>query len=475
MVVLLVLVNVVIYFGVQSDDRRAEAAAYDWYYEAGLAEIELPRYRDWLLEQGERDFVETHEHRLEERGSPWLGRRLADGEFEQALLAGGVIEDDTVQARWRRQHAEFEARLERSTTMAWGLTPVRAEWATWLTHMYLHGGLLHLIGNMIFLAAVGFLVELALGSWLLLGLYTLAGFGGAALFIVANPAQAMPLVGASGAIAGLMGMLAVVYGMQRIRFFYFVGVYFDYVKAPALVLLPLWLGYELYQYIAADERDPVAYSAHIGGLVVGALAATGVRVFTPLVDHDAIGEREREEHLQTDLDEVNEAVRTLDAPTAQRALRRLQQAFPEDPRVWQAAYDVGALQPASEAFHAAAVRILQQPGTDSETAQWVVRIYNDYRERARPRPRLNAATIENVVPILLARGEARAAMPLVNAMLKRPDAFTRPGEMACRLARALSRGGDRERALVYYQHVLKAWPGSDVARVAAQGLGRQRE
>lgn len=473
MVFALLLLNIGIYFGAQIGDRRAEAEAFQWYYESGLAEIELPHYRDWLLERGETEFVDAHEDDLQEPTSPWLGRMLADGAFLQALENGEIIvPDDSGHARWRRLHEGFVSRLEQSRTMSWGLKPADGEPATWVSHMFLHGGVMHLVGNMVFLVAVGFLVEMALGSLMLLGLYLLTGLGAAALFVLLNPGQAVPLVGASGAIAGLMGLLAVIYGRQRIRFFYFIGVYFDYVKAPAIVLLPLWLGYEVYQFAAAGEYAPIAYSAHIGGLVTGAIAATGIRYGTSLVDHGYIREREREETLAAQLEEVRDAVRALRPEAGRPVLQRLQREFPDDARVLQAAWELERLDPASDALHRAAGDILMRPAEDAESRDWILATWRDYRQRARPKPRLSRRAMDRLAEHLLTGGDLDEARALVRPMLRHPAHFPRAAELGGRLAAALERAGRRDQARRWYAEVARACPDTDDGRIAERAVHR---
>ncbi|MDZ7748084.1 MAG: rhomboid family intramembrane serine protease [Halofilum sp. (in: g-proteobacteria)] len=117
----------------------------------------------------------------------------------------------------------------------------------------------------------------------------------------------MPLVGASGAVAGLMGLCGVLYGRRPIRFFYFIGVYADYVKAPALVLLGLWLGKEVFQFLRYSELSNVAYTAHIGGLLTGAAAGAAVRFGTGAVDEAALDEPRATEAFERRLAEANRA------------------------------------------------------------------------------------------------------------------------------------------------------------------------
>lgn len=469
----LLLVNVLVFAVGQRDDAQAQMEAFSWYYDSGLAEIELPHYRDWLVEHGDRSFAAEFGDSLDEPDSPWLPHLLANGAFQQELAHGAIIaEGDDDYPLWQEKRLQFEHRLEESATFRWGLRPFQNEAPTWLTHMFLHGGIMHLVGNMLFLVTVGFLVEIVLGSTVLLAAYLAAGIGAAGLFVAVNASGGMPLVGASGAIAGLMGMLPVVYGRQKIGFFFSIGVYFDYVKAPALILLPAWLGYELFQFYTAHPHEPVAYSAHVGGLLVGAGVASVIRLGTNWIDHDVVGEREHQETFQRDEAEVRQAIARLDPEAGRAALRRLRNGFPGDRRVLQLQYEWARLQPASDEIHQAARAILRLPGEDAATRDWLRRTWNDYRERARPRPRLDAATTERMAAVLLATGELEQAEVLLRPALKQPARFDQPQELLVRLVTALTKAGERQRAYRWYQQIIRLWPDSEAAQRAGKALER---
>jgi len=116
---------------------------------------------------------------------------------------------------------------------------------------------------------LGFTVEKALGPGRYLLAYLLCGVLSGLVFTAFSLGSPVPLVGASGSISGLMGMYVAIYGLQKIRFFYFIGVYFNYFRAPALAVLPVWLGKEIYDYWFAGATG-IAYMAHAGGLIGGA-------------------------------------------------------------------------------------------------------------------------------------------------------------------------------------------------------------
>ena len=150
-----------------------------------------------------------------------------------------------------------------------GLVPADARWLTYLTSMFLHGGIDHLLGNMAFLFVFGFALERAIGLLNYSALYFLGGLVGGILHVLVHADSFVPTIGASGAVSALMGGYLAVYQLRKIRFFYSVLVYFGEFRAPALVILPAWILKEVYGYVYGDQG--IAYWDHIGGLVGGAV------------------------------------------------------------------------------------------------------------------------------------------------------------------------------------------------------------
>lgn len=467
---LLLAANVIVYLGWQLDDPIEMSKVRDQYYGSGLAAIELPRYARWLEAHGGRDFVEAHREGIDQPDSPWLGRLLADATFRARLRSGDIIEPgEPVHDRWRRLRAEFDQRLADTTVWGHGLRPSQVQPADLGTHMFLHGGPMHLLGNMIFLVALGLLIEAALGSLLLAGLYGLAGLGAAGLFIAAHGDSAAPLVGASGAIAGLMGLCGVLYGRRPIRFFYFIGIYFDYVRAPALVLLALWLGKEVVQLLAFADVSNVAYVAHIGGLVTGAVAGTALRFGTGLVDEDALDEPRRVEAFEARIAEAYEHLSALEPERARPLFEQLDREFPNEPRVLDGLFRATRFNPGSEAYHETARRILALDPTD-DLAPMMLEALRDYRTRARPRARLPGSSLARAIDLLLAHGTPGEAEPLVRLALRHPAHFQRIGDQSLRLAHRLAAAGERGRARDLLLEIARRLPGGEAARRAERSL-----
>jgi len=146
-------------------------------------------------------------------------------------------------------------------------------WFTPLTSMFLHGGWFHLIGNMWFLWVFGNNVEDSMGRLRYVVFYLLSGFAAAAAQTLVNPSSIIPMVGASGAISGVMGAYIVLYPRVRVHMLVFLGFFITRVAVPAYLMLGYWLFLQVLGGIPAlaAETGGVAFWAHAGGFLAGAL------------------------------------------------------------------------------------------------------------------------------------------------------------------------------------------------------------
>jgi membrane associated rhomboid family serine protease len=142
-----------------------------------------------------------------------------------------------------------------------------------LTSMFLHGGWLHLIGNMWFLWLFGNNVEDSMGRARYLVFYLLSGLAAAATQTFMNPNSAIPMVGASGAISGVMGAYIVLYPRVRVHMLIFLGFFITRAAVPAYLMLGYWFLLQILGGLPSlgDETGGVAFWAHAGGFLTGAL------------------------------------------------------------------------------------------------------------------------------------------------------------------------------------------------------------
>lgn len=149
-----------------------------------------------------------------------------------------------------------------------------------VTSMFLHGSWLHLGGNMLYLWVFGDNIEDAMGHGRFVVFYLLTGVVAAMVHILVQPSSPVPLVGASGAIAGVLGGYLVLYPRARIQSLLILGWFWRVAELPALLVLSLWFLFELLQAtmtLGGGQVASIAFWAHVGGFAAGALV---VRVFT---------------------------------------------------------------------------------------------------------------------------------------------------------------------------------------------------
>src|SRR5688572_21122318 len=197
-------------------------------------------------------------------------RRLATAAADQRRL-------DELVARWREARA-------RHPLFRHGLVPAAPRPHALLAHLFLHAGWLHLLGNLLILYLSAPFLEEAWGARRFAAFYLAAGLVAGGLYALQHRELDVPLVGASGAVAGVLGAFLLLRGRSRIRFAAFLG-FVGTFTAPAWVMLPLWFLGQLLDALAGDVAGGgggVAYWAHVWGFVFGAVWAAVDRKLRPV-------------------------------------------------------------------------------------------------------------------------------------------------------------------------------------------------
>ena len=195
------------------------------------------------------------------------------------VVTYGLIAACTLVFLWQ---SSLPPRLAQQADLAFGMIPavlfgqatlppsiaVVPAWATMVTSMFLHGGLLHLVGNMLYLWLFGKAVEDALGSGRYLAFYLISGLAAALAQATSGPASEVPMIGASGAIAGLLGAYLVLYPRAQVQVFIWFLIIVRLIAVPAVLLLGLWFLMQVASGLAPGEPG-VAFWAHVGGFIAG--------------------------------------------------------------------------------------------------------------------------------------------------------------------------------------------------------------
>jgi membrane associated rhomboid family serine protease len=413
-----------------------------------------------IVEARGREVVSyLREHPYLELPAP-LDRRVSDSERQQLENARkAIVRAGKMPAEWevqkQQEHfdelvADLYVQIRSSPVHKLGLVPAHPDALHFLTSMFMHGGWLHLIGNMFFLYLTGFFVDDAYGRILYPILYILSGIAAAAVQIVHSPGSESPMVGASGAIAGIMGAFLVRYAKRRIVFLWI--PFFFRIRVPALVYLPFWFFGQVFLSEMSGESSGVAVWAHIGGFIFGFLAALLIAAFgieTKYID-PAI-ERQVGGPENTGLVRAVEAGARGDLPEARRATG---QVLREDPRNLDAlryAYTVALSSNDPGEIGRQASRLLDAyiAASENDPAAYLI------KEAVTAAPQgLSARFLLRAGDFLARRGDGRQALELYDKVVRDfPDdpsvlrALVQSADLA-------ARGGDRFRAQKFLEQAM---------------------
>ncbi len=385
---LLILSCSFVLFFLQSNDDDAFNQSVEFYFSSDLPKLELPAYAkaqgddDSIIEDLKQTIDIEFEHLDYQRQNSlvyFLIQMERDEEFFQKLKNNEIITTTNSSFKnWKTQRRQYEIIKKSSFNAQYSFTPVEHELITFISHQFLHGDTGHLVGNMLFLFLIGYSVEAALGSFLYLICYIITGLGAVTFFWLANPNSAIPLVGASGAISGVMGMYAGIFGMRKVRMFYWIFFYFDYIKAPALIMLPFWVAHEIYQLLTLSGSN-VAYMAHIGGFVTGGVIALILSyAFKHKIDLEyldaSINEESKTQRYQQALNLLGE----LKIPGAISLLTELRNEYPKDNEILSQLFKASSYKPDSPEFHKLIADILSLDDNDPKSLRMINAAFQHY-------------------------------------------------------------------------------------------------
>lgn len=442
--VALIVLNFLVFFLYQGGDAARERKALQAYFESSLPAIELPAYKVRLKE------TQPQAARQIEAADPGLLVRVmeTDAAFMRDLRAGRVVTPQHPQhAQWKEDRARFEALEGELSYRKYGFTPAEPKLLTAFTSMFLHGDLTHLLGNMVFLFIVGVAVESALGGFWFLLLYLATGLAGDALHLLVHPGSTVPSVGASGAISGLMGLFTVVFGLRKVNFFYWLLFFFGFKPMRGIVVLPVWIAWEVLQY-ALDKDGSIGYMAHAGGLVSGALLGFVVmKRFSGRRVEEFHEQREQEAFDKAEYERARALAAKLDFKAASTVFARLAQRFPTEVELLKQWHAIAKADPAGEHYHRVVDKILALPKADAPMRAFQRQVFADYFTRARPQPRLEPRTLA-IVGLAFARaGHLEEAERAAETLLKQSPAEPRLLVLWDALAQSLAQAPGDESSL----------------------------
>ncbi|PCJ44906.1 MAG: hypothetical protein COA99_06320 [Moraxellaceae bacterium] len=387
---LLILANLLIFSLWQSQDSEKLENIVQYYKTSDLPALEYPIYLSYLYQSEQAEFASHTEKRWDAGDREGIYHNMATdlgfiyilNQTDQAFWGA----DDYT--RWLTQHQKIEQQARKLSFIQFGLSPSEERPITYFTAPFLHSDWSQLIGNMVFLAIAGLAVEAAIGSFFFLITYVLCGLLAGFTFTLLSSSIAAPLVGAGGAISGVLAMYGVVYGLRNIRFLLFVVVYFRFFRAPALILLPIWVAIESLQlFLRSDLHSDLlpellnTFSAHLGGVIAGGGVIYTFKRWMIAEDTQSLESSDDDTQYREALDDAFKQLAAFNFDSAKKKFSALNQEYPENITIKIQCYHLEKLSGNQKAIDRWALEVFEQGMLQNVRLQNVHDLYCDYRSQ----------------------------------------------------------------------------------------------
>ncbi len=430
MTLAIILLNVLIFFAYQSQDSTLLQKGVEQYIDAELTPLEAPVYLEYLergirLHKDDRaELAEAVREAIDDKDSEWLAYviLLDPGFYLMLLEEGPVFWQNDVYSAWKDLRTVIVSEyIDNISSRRLGLIPANIQMSDLISYQFLHAGIGHLIGNMLFLFLLGFTVERALGKSKFLIAYLLCGVFSGLFFTLFDSQSLVPLVGASGSISGLMGMYVAIFGLQKIRFFYFVGVYFNYFAAPALVILPVWIGKEIFDYWLG-EASSVAYMAHAGGLIAGAAMVWGLGKSWLQIKEEFYEPDEDEQHdvFRKSYSQALALVSQMEFVQAKAKFASLYKQYPDNIGMLEHLYHLEKLDPTHENYHTHTKQLIEA-ALKKNYFVLMLDTYKDYLKRTSENSQLDVVYHNKVLYACLRHDDIKEAERTFERLRNHPE------------------------------------------------------
>ncbi|HDS09424.1 MAG TPA: rhomboid family intramembrane serine protease, partial [Firmicutes bacterium] len=259
------------------------------------------------------------------------GFRVFSEDFQEGKIIDPESEDYLTYIALRD---ELDSLLNSHVTFKYGYIPEKPKLSSIIGHMFLHGGFLHIIGNMWFLWLVGINLEDRWGRWYYLAFYLMSGVFSVILYGIFTVNKGIPLIGASGAVAGLMGAFMVRFYNSKMKFFWFLWLFirpfWGTFEITAWFAMGLWFLHQILQHVFMSAASNVAFLAHIFGFIFGLVIALGLKfsgIENKFIKESVLKEKAKDVHNPL----VAEAQDSLEKGNYTEAMEKIEGAIKMNP------------------------------------------------------------------------------------------------------------------------------------------------
>lgn len=277
---IIIVANVLLFFVffVESENEKVKSKLFNASYSDLTADYYFKYLNKNIDVEENKKILLQYDFRNPSHRSLVSATALRDKNFVKSLDFTVWDSDDVRWQQWKAMVTEYQDRIKEQTLFMLGLSHGNKETLGWVTYQFSHMNLWHLFSNMIFLFLIGYSLEWTLGSIGFVLLYIFSGIAGGLFYLYFNPTTLIPMVGASGAVSGLISFYSFYYLNKNTRFYYFLSPTesnYGSIYLPTWIIIPIYLVSDLASFVSQipGVSSGVAFSAHIGGALFGGLLA----------------------------------------------------------------------------------------------------------------------------------------------------------------------------------------------------------
>lgn len=475
--IFLILINCFIFYALQSGDDEIHQKATQFYFKSNLAEMEIPIYKKYLLANKEyakiNKFNALDEIFTDNSSYTYLHTYLVnfidvDFHYYQALQNNTIPNlSRTKTLALKKKRQTYLDKYQDSIIYNYSLRPASPTFSGLFGHMFLHAGTGHLFGNMLFLFIIGFVVEAILGGWIYLVAYLLTGLGSAALDILIQSNSFNFHLGASGAISGVMGMYAALFGLRKIQFFYNILFWVDRIKAPAIIMLFAWLVNEFLQMVFIDSN--VNYLAHVGGLLSGALIAYILSHSKKQINTEYMDAPLKEEQYQQYMSNALQFLGELEITKAKSNFKKARSIKSNSIEALEHLYQISQQEANTNDYQKYAIQLMQYFISHAQYGQMFT-IYEHYLKKLNAAPLLSDHEYLKLIKYLIKIKRYQQAEKLIIPMFQKNNSYQQYPEIFLLLGKQHLINGDKKSAIIFMQLIINYFPQCREVKTASRLL-----
>lgn len=277
---IIIIANVLLFFMffVESENEKVKSKLFNSSYGDLTAEYYFKYLNKNIQVDENKNMLIQYDFKNESHRALISSTALRDKNFISSLEYTVWDQDEVRWAHWKELVDEYQGKVKEQTLFMLGLSHGNKETLSWFTYQFSHMNFWHLFSNMIFLFFIGYSLEAVLGTVGFALLYIFSGVAGGLFYLYFNPTTLIPMVGASGAVSGLLSFYSFYYLRKNTRFYYFLSPSesnHGYIYLPTMILIPMYLVPDIASFISQipGVSSGVAFSAHLGGALFGGLLA----------------------------------------------------------------------------------------------------------------------------------------------------------------------------------------------------------